>query len=208
MCALELVMANVVLVFADGDQFDLDAEGLQSVLRPPLSAGPTANGQFLVSSARDQIEVQLSARRLEIRDMRGDPDHVHESIPKRLDWFVEKYYGESTLQSYGVNFIMEAPQADPQMWLATNILKEGLGSTIGALVGSNNASLIFVREPKRWTIKLEARIVPEDMKRIHIDSNSSENTAERPNHGKLAEEIPYEYKALIQALDQLGLGHE
>ena len=99
---MDIIMSTIVAIIAPPAQpRNIDQKDLQQVLTRPTVNGQSPAG-LLVSSQRDQIEVIVSGKRIDARDLSGESRFSDSKVPSALHFFV----GSRQINSYGVNFII------------------------------------------------------------------------------------------------------
>ena len=196
-------MSTIAVVFQPSTpQISISEEKLSTILRRPISIGQTPDGQSLISSNRDQIEVQLSVNRLNVRELSGIPNQGRDKIPGIVSEFSTIIcIPTETALTYGVNFILEIPKEEPDRWLGDNLLNPALRGKIDVPVSTRLVSIAFSKPPKNWTVKFESR----ENSKINVDLNASERTEMLPNADRLREEMEQQFEALLEFLTLLGL---
>jgi hypothetical protein len=198
---VELILSTIAVVFQPGEsprQIDIGGEALTAILRRPLTVaqGPDI---LIVTSNRDQIEVQIFPNKIDVRELSGDIAQGRSKIPRIVHEFLS-ILTDMRIQSYGVNFNLEINVERPREWLGNNLLNPGLAES-GTTLSSNLVSLVLERPPKVWTVRFEAQA--DD--KLNINFNASEHTETLPNRENLDNELKAQYEALKEFLDHLGL---
>ena len=199
---LDLIMVTVAVVYADDVEVSVDKEQLFEILHPPVNLGSTPDGQTVISSSRDQVEVLLTPRRINVREVSGNIETAPARVAQVLYWFIDRFFSQSPVVSYGINFVSEAQVEDPRGWIAAQLLNTKGLAPLGKLEGSGGVNIILDRSPKRWTVKFDA---PQERQRITIDLNSHETVGALPDVATLPREIAQHYGDLNASLIELGL---
>ena len=198
----ELIMSTVAVVLmpnAPLPQIGIRPSGLETILKRPLSISQSPEGP-IVTSNRDQVEVQLFPNKIDVRESSGDVTQAKSKVPRIMHGFLGILPGIS-IQSYGVNFISEIKVESPLEWLGNSLINPSLACKLGSSLSSKSVTLLLDRPPKAWTVQLEA--LPDD--RLGVNFNASESTVALPNREKLASEIEQQYEELNEFLAQIGL---
>ena len=166
------------------------------LLNRPLSIGLSSEGMTVMGSSRDQVEVALSDRKLDVREVSGKAKTSAAKIPKLIHRFIGLLPGPK-IQSYGVNYVVDASVANAEDWLASSLLDSGIVKKFG--LATRNVSLLLDKGKKKWTIKFEVR----RDSRIDINFNASEKTSKLPSATQLKKELVEQWDALNQFLGEL-----
>ena len=198
----ELIVSTIAVVLdppVPPSPTSFRGDGLEAILRRPLNILPGPEGPIITSS-REQVEVQLSPNKIDVRESSGDAAQAKSKIPRIIHGFLA-ILPAVEIQSYGINFILETNMERPHEWLGNNLLNPGLASEFETPLFSNLVTLLLDRPPKIWTVRFEDQ--PGD--RLVVNFNSSEITGELPDQEKLGHEIGEQYEALNKFLSQIGL---
>jgi hypothetical protein len=176
----------------------IDQKKLEDVLARPLTIGQSPQG-LLVSSQRYQLQVIAGANKINVRDLSGRLAFSQSKVPTVLDFFIR----ESGFQvnSYGVNFIITVPCAEPAQWIRDNILAPQISEKIRKTLVGGMAIISIASEHKTWNVKLE----PGGDETISVDFNASEFTTRLPDQDMLCKELNEQFDGLLQLLNDLGL---
>ena len=197
---VDLTLCSVACVFGPLEPPpSLSGVQLESILRPPLQLAQGIDGRFSITSTRQQIEVQLSSNKIEVRDLSGKPELVHENIPGILSAVVG-LFPPLQFKSYGINFVAEILRDDPEQWLGDHLLSPVLACKFRNSVTSNNLSFSFVKEPKSLTIKFTPR---PNSNRIEVNFNSSEDIQTLPKEADLKILIGEQYSEFVEMVGAL-----
>lgn len=200
---LDLLFSTVAVAFdpiQNLPAFHITDETLTGILKHPLNLGNAPGGQIVISSPRDNIEVQISPTKIDVRDLSGRIEQGQTEIPRVICEFL-RLFNNPTLISYGINFVVEIANDNPAPWLADHLLHPGLSEHFGDAVASNQISLIFPNSSKDITLQIGTR----GQTQLHVNFNASENTNSLPCTGTLSEEIAGQYGFLESRLRQLGV---
>lgn len=197
----DLIVSTIAVLFEPSDTRQptgITSEQLSAVIRKPLSIGQTPDGGTIISSNRDQIEIQLFPNKIDVRESSGDPQQGGRKIPRVLHEFMAIVH-DAPIRSYGMNFILDVYTRDPSAWLSVNLLNQELASTLGSPVSSNVVSLIFDRPPKTLTVRFESR----EPDRINVNFNATEHADTLPPQEQLEVELTDLYESLQGILVKL-----
>ncbi len=172
---------------------------LEGILRQPLNVSQGPQG-LIITSSRDQVEVQLLSNKLDVRESSGDVTQAKSKVPRIMHGFLDAL-AEIKIRSYGVNLLLEIDEERPSEWLGNNLLHPGLASRFETSLSSNMVTLLFDQPPKTWTVQFQA--LPNG--RLNVNFNASESTGELPSQEKLGHEIEEQYESLKDFLSQIGL---
>ena len=197
---IELVTGTIAVIFEPPEaQPTIDPDALTTFMRRPISIGQTAAGLTVVHSGRDQIDVHLGANKLDVRGISGELPDIREKVPKVLEPFLE-LLSISTIQTYGVNFILEVSPSEPNTWLSSTFLNPTLTDTFRTPVSSTGVVLKYNHAPKEVTLRLDAR----DNSVLSVNFNASESATSPPNQGQLSQDLEDQYANLVRILQDLG----
>ena len=200
----ELILSTIAVVFAPYDPSVPIGIGininLERILRRPLNISKGPEGSVITSN-RDQVEVQLLLNKLDVREFSGDVAQAKSKVPRIMHGFLSSLPGIIKIQSYGVNLILEIDEEKPSEWLGNRLLNPDLASQFGTSLSSNLVAMLFDRPPKTWTVQFQA--LPDD--RLNVNCNVTERTSELPSQEKLGDEIEGQYKALEKFLSEIGI---
>lgn len=187
-----------VLTITPQQPISIDQKELEDVLRRPLSVvqSPAA---LVISSQRDQIEALLAGNKTNIRDLSGRKVFSESKVPTILDFFIRKFGLEVT--SYGVNFVVSVPSAEPARWISDNILSPQITEKTGKALVGGAGTLKLEAGHKIWNVKFE----PGVNEIINVDFNASEQTRQLPDPKRLREELQEQFDALLEFLADLRL---
>ena len=196
----ELILSTIAVVFSpDPRPARIGSQAIEAILRRPLAISQSPEGPIITSN-RDQVEVQFFLNKIDVRESSGDVAQAKSKIPRIMHAFLAPLDGVS-IRSYGINFISEINVERPREWLGNNLLNPSLASELGTPFSSNLVTLLLDQPPKAWTVRFEAQ--PDN--RLSVSFNASENTDTLPNQQELASEIGQQYDAFTEFLSQMGL---
>ena len=186
---------------AVGPPPDFSPDSLRSLLRPPLHLYPAGDG-LRVLSARDQLEVVLSAPKTEINDLSGSVQNGSVKFSAYLDelW---QLVGSPTLFSYEIGFVLEAhggEQEDIAQWLGQRFLRSGLQGDEGDSVSSLVVSFSYARGAKWQDIEIQVDMPT----RLLIRYTASESVSDVPEPGLILTEVNSEHAHLVDLLKRVG----
>jgi len=193
---IDIIVSTIAVIIAPPNQpRNVSQKDLQQVLtHPSFLQSPEG---MKVSSLRDQIESILSGNKIDVRDFSGKSRFSGSKIPSVLHIFL----GPRQISSYGINFIITLPLAQPLQWMCDNMLSPKISErTQKTLIGGAGALKIAV-EHKTWNIKLD----PGEGDTIKVDFNANEETQQLPDEGRLRQELQEQFDALLQFLTDLEL---
>ena len=177
----------------------LTGDTFREIMSGVLNVGQTVDGSVAITSTRDQMEVRLSPSKVDVRDLSGQPKRVPKEIP-RVITKVWDLLQDPVMKSYGINFVLEVPMAEPKVWLGDRFLATSLKSELDDL-SSDQISISFEQKIKTQTIRFQA--VRDS--RININSNASQTAESLPALEQLQDELAAQYEALIALLDKFGV---
>lgn len=199
----ELIVSTIAVLLQPGGpplQIDVGDDALAAILRRPLTIVQAPQQGSIITSNRDQIEVQLFLNKIDVRELSGDITKGRSKIPRIIHEFLASS-PDLKIQSYGVNCILEINVKRPREWLGNNLLDPGLASKLGTSLSSNLLTLVLDRPPKVWTVRFEVQ----HGDKLNINFNASEHTDALPSREQLCSDLGAQYKALNEFLAQLGL---
>ena len=197
---VDLLFSTIAVVFEPTPNlpvFRITDELLSEILQHPLNIGNDPNGQIVIASPRDNIELQLSPNKIDVRNLSGDHHHGEESIPRVLHAFL-RILDYPILASYGVNFVIEIPNDEPAQWMAANLVNPTKKEYFADLT-SNRVHLIFRDRDKDVTMQVGVR----GNKHINVNYNVSESISNLPEIGQLEQALAEGYCHLIQSINAL-----
>ncbi len=199
--SLDLLASTIAVVFEPTPQptpINISAELLAGILREPLNVSADPAGQIMVTSTRDQVELQLLRNKIDVRDVSGDRDQGLAKIPRIVHEFMA-LLGDVPLQSFGINYIVEVSKDNARDWIATKLLSPTISERIEGQLSSNHVNLILEQTSKTLTIQLSSRVAT----KMNVNFNVSELTVELPSAENLRAYMDEQYQALIGLLRQL-----
>lgn len=199
--SLDFVASTVAVVF--GPEFQpkspVPGQAMAAFLhRPTVSLSP--DGSVVITSHRDQVEVVLSANKLDVRDVSGRDETAYEKIPKVLHGIRPLLSGEQP-KLLGINFVVSVPQENPRSWIAQKFLAQDLKTIIQAQFDSNSVSVSYEQSGKRVTVRFDAS--PESA--LIVNFNASQDIDDLPAEEEMARDIKSQRKALLELLRALGV---
>ena len=197
----ELIVSTVAVVLASGPNDPPLTVGIevQEILRPPLSVSQGPEGTIITSN-RDQVEVELSGNKLNVRESSGNITQARSKVPKIVYGFLADL-ADTAIRSYGINLVLETYKERANEWLGNNFLNPSLASPLGTPLSSNLVALLFDYPPKKWTVRFQNL----SSDRLNVNLNASESTSELPSQEKLGHEVEEQYEALKKFLSEIGL---
>ena len=185
---------------AVGPPLGLSPDSLHSLLRPPLHPYTDGDG-IRVLSARDQLEVALSAQKTEISDLSGSVQNGSVKLSTHLDnlW---QMVDSPALFTYEIGFVLEAygEQEDIAQWLGQRFLRPGLQCDDADSVSSSVVSFSYARGAKSQGIEMQV----DTRSRLLIRYTASESVSEVPEPGLILAEVNSEYDNLVDFLKRVG----
>jgi hypothetical protein len=202
MVKMEIVTSTIAVIFDPLTSApSINERDLMAVLRRPLGIAQTPDGQFIVSSNRDQAEVILGANKLDVRDLSGEIANAKARIPQRLSALL-KLISNPHLKSFGINFIVEFAVAEAQKALANNLLKSDTKFQSGAELRSDSVSLMFQHSSgKAWTLRFDSR----DNQTVSLNFNASEQSENLPGGDELGLQLESQHQQMVEYVKILGL---
>ncbi len=176
-------------------------DSLRSLLRSPLHLYPDSDG-IRVVSARDQLEVALSAPKTEISDLSGFVQNGSVKLSTHLDnlW---QMVGSPALSTYEIGFVLEVyggEQEDIAQWLGQRFLRPGLQGDEAESVSSPIVSFSYARGAKSQGIEMQV----DTPSRLLIRYTASESASAVPEPGLILAEVNSEYDNLVDFLKRVG----
>lgn len=155
----DIITANVVVVLGAPGKATLPLTALQSLLSPPVNVSQTVDGSLIVTSQKDQIEIQIltSAMRVIVTDNSGmvpGKSKIAGLLYKTL-----KLIPDASTKAYGYNFdltfrLKGAPV--PSEFLQTNILTLGRKSKFDiSTIEEVSLSLVYTRRKAKIALTVE-----------------------------------------------------
>ena len=198
---MDLVASTVALVFQSPLQPPVSFSGQDMVqfLHLP-SPGYSPDGSLAINSHRDQIEVLLSANKLDVRNVSGDFEKGVQKVPDVMHGMCDLLDAHSP-RSIGINFVLSVHKEEPRSWMAQRFLNGELASILQGPLGSDIISVIYGRGDKTITVRFEAR--PDSG--ITVNYNASEEVSVVPERDQLASDIQVQQSNLNELLEALGV---
>jgi hypothetical protein len=198
----DLIVSTAAVLFEPRDDpppSGISNEQLSSIIRAPLAVGQAVDGRTIISSNRDQIEIQVLHNKIDVREVSGNPQEGARKIARVLHEFLA-LANRGPVHTYGLNFILDIPLANPGSWLGEHLLIQDLPSKLSASVSSKGVSFVFDRAPKT----LEFKFAPREPDKINVNINSSEEVDSLPPQEQVMGELIELYESLEPYLDLLG----
>lgn len=192
--SLELVLSSIALVIEPNEltqPVSITQEVLTPILRGPLNIGQTGDGRTIIGSVRDQIEVQFSPTKIDIRDLSGAFEQSVERIPRLVGEFLA-LLPQGQISSYGVNFVVEFKIENSEHWLSTKLLHPELANIMSSPVSTSLTVLKFDSPPNTLILRFEIRSGGV----INLNFNSSTPAEAYPEHDVVARDMRDEYERL------------
>ena len=201
---MEIIVSTIAVLLAIPPtgpvQVGIAQDALVGILKRPLTVSDAPGGQTIISSNRDQIEVQLFPNKLDVRDVSGKAAEGRRKIPRVLTEFLA-LLANPTITSVGINFIVELPQAEPTQWLGTNLLDANLATRLGSQPTCNDVALVLNEPPK----VLNVRFTAQGSDRLNVNFNASEVTQELPSPERLEQDLQEQFDRLHRLVKELEL---
>ena len=198
-----LLVSTIALTHeAVGPPPGFSPDSLRSLLRPPLHLYPSGDLGLRVLSARDQLEVVLSAPKTEINDLSGSVQNGSVKFSTSLDslW---QLVGSPPLLKYEIGFVLEAygdQQEDMAQWLGQRFLRSGLQGDAADSVSSVAVSFSYARGAKWQDIEIQV----ETPSRLLIRYAASESVSAVPEPGLMLTGVNSEHDHLVDFLKRVG----
>ena len=176
----------------------IEDSDLRSIMRPPFSIGQGLAGEAFVSSTRDQMEIILSPTKINVRDLSGRNAFGDSKVPEILHLLVQKY--DTTIDSFGINFIFQIPNSDPQGWIRKILLNPGIQEASGLALLGGQARISLQNNRKTWNISFQQA---QDNSGIEVNFNASENTRELPAPDALRQSMDEQLRGLSELISKL-----
>ena len=200
---MEILVSTIAVLLVPPTELvpvGITEDALTGILRRPLTVGEASGGRTIISSNRDQVDVQLFPNKLDVRDVSGDAAEGRRKIPRILTEFLA-LLANPTITSIGINFIVELSQAEPTQWLGTNFLDPDLATRLGAQPTCNDIALILEVPPKVRNVRFTAQ----GSDRINVNFNASEETQELPSPKRLEQDLQEQFDTLRRLIEKLEL---
>lgn len=181
----------------------ITGQQLNNVLKRPHSIGELPNSGMSITSSRDQIEIQMLPKKIDVRDLSGELGHAKEVVPRVLHEFLA-LLSNPTMLSFGINFILIHPVENPNEWLGQHLLASNLEELLNQRPTSNMVSISLRRPPKTMSVSFR----PGEGASINVNFNSSEEATELPSRESLESQMQMQYEELFNMLQGLGLNQE
>lgn len=204
---IDLILSSVAALFeptAPQRSVPLTDADLRTILRRPMNISQGSEG-FMISSSRDQIEVQVGPNKIDVRELSGEIDNGKSKIPRIING-LGGLLQLSKIQTYGINFIVEVAVERPHEWIGDNLLNKELAARFGTSTSSNLITLVLDHPPaasdplnSTWTVRFEAR----PGGRLNVNFNASRHIDKLPEDGQLGVEVGAAYEAMTRILAQL-----
>ena len=179
----------------------LGQEDVAGLFKRPYSLGQAPDGQFILSSGRDQAEIWFGVNKVDVRDLKGNITEAKSRIPWRLRNFLD-LISNPPLLSLGLNFIVEVSAPDAPKVLATTFLKTDVVSKVGTETQCDTVSLKFQHHSnKAWTIRFNTR--GDDI--VIVNLNASEQASVLPDDDVLGKQLELQYAKLADYIKLLKL---
>ena len=197
-----LLVSTIALTHeAVGPPPGFSPDSLRSLLRPPLHLYPAGDG-LRVLSARDQLEVVLSAPKTELSDLSGSVQNGSVKFSTYLDelW---QLLGSPGLLTYEIGFVLEAyggEQEDIAQWLGQRFLRSGLQGDEADSVSSLVVSFSYARGAKWQDVEMQV----DTPSRLLIRYTASESVSAVPEPGLVLTEVNSEHDNLVDFLKRVG----
>lgn len=198
---LDIVLTNIVVLLNPPENpVSISPEELKGVIRAPINVGQTGDGSLYFNSPRDQIDIIVGRRRLQVQDNSGQ-EPGQKPLPKvALDVLTLL---NTTYRAFGLNYkLFFKPEAKkgPASIIADSLLNtDQINTRLNLEISGAGTRLFYPKGSKICTLLIE----PEGGvkgERIHVDLNVHEDTTQLPPHDTLHESLKSEYKALIELL--------
>ena len=200
------------------ESFDLLASTVALVFQPPLqppasisgqemakflhmpSPGYSSDGSLAINSHRDQIEVFVSANKVDVRNLSGNFEKGYEKVPEVL-YGMCNLLGAHSPTSVGINFVLSVPKEQPQAWIAQRFLSGDLASIFKGSLAGDTISVTYGMDNKVITVRFEAR--PDSA--ITVNFNASQEVAALPEQEQIAADIATQWGILNELLEGLDV---
>ncbi len=199
--SVELVLSTIAVILKPPlPQADISQEQVGTILKRPISVVSVPN-VTVFSSIRDQIDVRLQPNKLEVRELSGNVTQAKGALPRVLTEFMG-LLGNPSVQSFGVNFIVEVKLDNPKQWLSTRFMNPKMVEQLGQPIQLPLLSLQIDRPLKTWLVRFE--VPSSDI--LTVNFNASESSDSLPPADVLAADVEKQHTAFIEFLRQLGAG--
>ena len=196
---LDITISTIAVVTKTPQQaLTIDPKELEQILTRPLSVAQSPIA-LVVSSQRDQLEATLSGNKTNIRDLSGRKTFLQSKIPTVLNFFIQKFALQ--IISYGVNFVVSVPCAQPAQWIANNLISSRVSEKTGKTPVGGVCVVSVGSGHKTWNIKFE----PIDDTTLNVDFNASEETQQLPDVKAMLDELQEQFDGLLTFLNDLEL---
>ena len=199
--SFDLLASTVALVFQPPLQPPVSISGqeMAKFLHMP-SPGYSPDGSVAINSHRDQIEVFVSANKLDVRNLSGNFEKGYEKVPEVLHGMYN-LLGADSPTSVGINFVLSVPKEEPQAWIGQSFLSEDIASIFKGSLASDMISVIYERDNKVITVRFEAR--PDSA--ITVNFNASQDVTALPGQEQIAADIATQRGILNELLEGLDV---
>ena len=196
---LEIILVSIAVLYTAPERLpQISGNDVAKILRRPLGLGQTQEGLLVANSNRDQIEVQIGANKLDVRDLSDGLEHAKDKIPEVVAGFLE-LLGGVEITSYGVNFIAEVANDSPDIWMAKKFLNDELSAQLSSPITCSSVAIRIDHPPKLVTVRFEAREDPP----INVNWNASQQAETMPSNERISEDIENQFRELINILTML-----
>ena len=199
--SFDLLASTVALVFQPPLQPPVSISGqeMAKFLHMP-SPGYSPDGSVAINSHRDQIEVFVSANKLDVRNLSGNFEKGYEKVPEVLHGMYN-LLGADSPTSVGINFVLSVPKEEPQAWIGQSFLSGDIASIFKGSLASDMISVIYERDNKVITVRFEAR--PDSA--ITVNFNASQDVTALPGQEQIAADIATQRGILNELLEGLDV---
>ena len=195
----DITQSTIAVVIRPPDtHINLEESDLRPLLRPPYSISQTPIGETAVLSNRDRVEVIFNPAKINVRDYSGRDIFAESTVPSVLSMLVEKYNSE--IRSFGINFVILIPNADPENWICNVLLNPSIEKATNLHVLGGQARLSLQSDPKTWNISFQQT---QDNSGIEVNFNASEDAEVLPTIEELQQSMDDQLMKLRSFMDQL-----
>ncbi len=178
----------------------VSGERVRELIGHPTNVIQPGDGQAFVTSAQGQFELfLLQGNKIDFRDLSGDISRASGRMPEIISGFM-KELGSPTLDSYGVNFIVELEERNPPSWLAGTFLSPDLKGRIGGKLLSSDHIGITIQQPDSV---VTLRFTDGGGQRVNVNYNASKQVKAVPDPDLFGQELRGRHSALFEIIDSL-----
>lgn len=155
----EIVLRSVVAILGEATNTTVNVQQLTGILRPPITAGQTANGDMVFESSRSQIQIHIRQSRVEVRDF-SESSIEDKPLIGHLRTLVNSLGGFIT--SIGLNLQMVIPLFDDgnskELLVRSLLNRDWVESGFdGSVIGFGGTISYQLDDNSHWNLELRPR---------------------------------------------------